>query len=101
PRGALYIGRTEDRAAIDAFIARFAPSGVAIERLARGDMERMVSGLRPEWTEAAWEPACADIDVAGLHAHYLKIVRDAGAELRCSARLLSATREARGWRLDL
>ncbi len=101
PRGALYIGRAEDEPAIDAFMAGFAGSGVHIARLGRGDLDRRIPGMRPEWTLAVSEPACADIDVAGLHQHYLARARQAGAELRTSARLEAAEREGDGWRLSL
>jgi D-arginine dehydrogenase len=101
PRGALYIARESDDAKVAAFMARFAESGVQIERLARPALEQRVPGLRPGWTLAIAEPACADIDVAGLHQHYLGQARAAGAELRTSARLEAAEREGEGWRLSL
>ena len=101
PRGALYIGRAEDEPAIDAFMARFAGSGVHIARLGRADLDRRIPGMRADWTLAVSEPACADIDVAGLHQHYLARARQAGAELRTSARLETAEREGDGWRLSL
>lgn len=100
-RGALYIGQTRDEEAIDAFLHRFSESGATLERLGRDELETRLPGLRPGWTAAIWEPACADIDVAGLHAHYLKLARGAGAELRCSARLQMANRERNRWILDL
>ena len=100
PRGALYIAREGDEAEVAAFMARFAESGVHIERLARPSLERRVPGLRSEWTLAIAEPACADIDVAGLHQHYLAQAHRGGVELRTSARLETAEREGEGWRLS-
>jgi len=100
-RGALYIARQQDEAEVDAFLARFAGSGVHIERLARGALERRLPGVRPEWTLAIAEPACADIDVAALHQHYLAAGKRQGVELRTSAPLVAAEREGSGWRLDL
>jgi D-arginine dehydrogenase len=99
PRGALYIGREEDAAALDDFMARFADSGVRIERLDRSKLEQRLPGLRGEWTGAVWEPACADIDVAGLHQHYLAAARKGGVELRSRARVSEAERTPTGWRL--
>lgn len=99
PRGALYIARARDEAEVDAFIERFAGSGVHIERLERAALEQRLPGVRPEWTVAIAEPACADIDVAGLHQHYLARVRQA-AELRTSAPLEAAEREGEHWRLS-
>jgi D-arginine dehydrogenase len=100
PRGALYIGRAEDEPAIDGFIRHFADSGASIERLGRAALERRIPGIRPAWLHAIGEPACADIDVAGLHQHYLSRARAGGVELRCRSRLEAAEREGEGWRLD-
>ena len=100
PRGALYIARDEDGAAVDAFMERFAGSGATIERLGRAQLTRRLPGVREAWTRAIWQPSCADIDVAALHQHYLAMARRAGAEVRTSARLIAAEREGEGWRLD-
>jgi len=100
PRGALYIARADDRAALEAFEAMFAGSGVRLDRLGRAAMERYVPGLRSDWDQALFEPTCADIDVAGLHQHYLAGARKGGADLRTSARLERAEREGQAWRLD-
>jgi D-arginine dehydrogenase len=99
PRGALNIGREEDRPTVEAFVARFAAAGVRIALLGREEIAARVPGLRPEWTCAAWEPACADIDVAGLHQHYLALARRRGVVLRARAPLQAAEREGAGWRL--
>lgn len=98
-RGALYVGRDEDSGALDDFIQRFANSGATIERFDATQMAQRVPGIRPEWTGAIWEPACADIDVAGLHAHYLAAMRQSGAQLANRARLAQATRTDNGWLL--
>jgi len=101
PRGALYIGRAEDEAKIDAFMRRFAGSGASIERFGQAALAERIPGIRPGWVQAIGEPACADIDVAALHQHYLARVRQAGVALVCRARLEAAEREGEGWRLDL
>ena len=99
PRGSLYIARAQDEPMIDQYVTRFAGSGVVIERLGRTELVQRIPGLRPEWTLALHEPACADIDVAALHQHYLAEAKRAGAELRVSARLERVEREGDGWRL--
>lgn len=101
PRGALNIGREGDRSAVEAFVARFAALGVQVELFDRKAMERKVPGLRADWTCAAWEPDCADIDVAGLHAHFLRRARQAGTDLRLRAGLIAAERRGEVWRLTL
>ncbi|WP_114520579.1 FAD-dependent oxidoreductase [Altererythrobacter sp. ZODW24] len=100
-RGALYIGRDEDSAALDEFMERFADTGAHIERITRDRLEPMLPGLRPEWTGAVWEPACADIDVASLHAHYLARAREGGAALQTNARLIGARQIAGRWEIEL
>lgn len=99
-RGALYVGRERDRAALDAFMARFRDTGATIERLERAELAGRIQGLREEWTGAVWEPACADIDVAGLHAHYLRLAKARGVDLRTKARIAHIERDAGGWLLS-
>jgi D-arginine dehydrogenase len=101
PRGALTIARAGQEAELERFAARFAALGVRVETLGRDALLAHVPGLRAGWTLGAYEPDCRDIDVAGLHAHYLASAARAGTELWCSARLSSARQEAAGWRLVL
>ena len=97
PLGSLHIGRQKDAPAIDAFLAEFAGSPVTLERL---DPAAMVPGLRPGWTLGVWEPSCAYIDVAGLHAAALTTARRHGAVLCTGAGLREASRSAGRWRID-
>lgn len=97
PRGALYIGREKDREQIDAFMQTFDGTGVTIERLDRAGLEQRLTHLREEWCHAIWEPACADIDVAGLHQHYLAAMKRAGARLECRARVCGLDRSGGVW----
>ena len=99
-RGALYIGRDEDGAELDAFIERFGCTGATLERLDHAGMAAMVPGLRPGWTGAVWEPACADIDVAALHAHYLALMRQRGGELVTRARVTRLEHNGRSWQIE-
>ncbi|WP_326525870.1 NAD(P)/FAD-dependent oxidoreductase [Sphingomonas sp.] len=95
--GALHIGRTGDAAAIDAFLDEFAGTGVELHRVAPA---AQVPGLRPEWTLGVFEPSCAYIDVAALHADALGRVRRAGGALWLDADLASAAREGGAWRIE-
>ncbi|MCE3519148.1 hypothetical protein LXJ58_30845, partial [Escherichia coli] len=96
PLGELHIGRAEDAAAADAFLAAFANSGVGLSRV---DPAAIVPGLRREWTIGIHEPSCAYIDVAALHARYLGAARRAGASLVTQAALHAATRAGGAWRI--
>jgi D-arginine dehydrogenase len=77
------------------------PSGVENRIVERAQLELMVPGLRPKWRRASFEPRCADIDVAGLHAAFLRAFRRAGGEVRTRARLVSARPGAGGWHVEL
>lgn len=98
-RGALYIGREQDREAMDEFLSQFDGTGVDIERLDAEGLHRRLPQLREEWCDAIYEEACADIDVAGLHQHYLKAMRQSGVDLVCRARVSELQAEAGGWRI--
>src|SRR3546814_19147005 len=65
PRGALYLARTADEAAVEAFITRFAETDARFERNGREELARIVPGIMPEWDRANRQPPCADLDVAG------------------------------------
>lgn len=99
-RGALYIGRESERGELDAFMARFGPTGAVIERLERDALAAIVPGVRPAWTGAVWEPACADIDVAGLHQHYLSLGRQRGVTLATRARVSGFRRNEGSWQME-
>jgi D-arginine dehydrogenase len=101
PRGALTIARAGQEDGIARFATRFAALGVRIELFERADIARRIPGLLPEWTRGAFEPECCDIDVAGLHQHYLARANRAGAELLCAAALARAVRDGSGWRLTV
>lgn len=99
PRGALYLARAADEAAVEAFVTRFSGTDAQFERIGRDELERIVPGIRPEWDRAIRQPHCADIDVAGLHAHYLARARVAGATVTCRARIERITRDER-WLIE-
>ena len=98
-RGALYIGRGEDRTAMDSFVETFSGTGVTIERLGAEGLANRVPHIRKEWCDAIWEPACADIDVAGLHQHYLRALKQEGADLVCRALVRQLEPEHGGWQI--
>ncbi|MDV3455575.1 FAD-binding oxidoreductase [Sphingomonas sp. HF-S4] len=97
PLGSLHIGRTSERAAIDAFLAAFEGSGVELHAV---DPRARLPGLREEWALGIWEPSCEYIDVGALHAAALAEARRAGVELMVSAGLKAAAYEGGRWRLD-
>lgn len=100
PRGALHIGTDAHVPLADALLADFAASGVHIEQKDRAGVNAHVPGLRAEWTTGLWEAACSDIDVATLHAAYLRQAKRQGVQLLCNSRLESAAWRAGIWHIQ-
>lgn len=96
PLGSLHIGRAGDRTGYDAFLAEFADTPISLEPV---DPHALVAGLKPDWTLGIWEPSCAYIDVAALHADCLARGRRAGAEVRTRAAMHDAERAGGKWRI--
>jgi D-arginine dehydrogenase len=89
-RGALHLGQKSDAATVDDMLADFVGSPVGLEKLNAAELAKRISGLRPGWTEALWEPDCCDINVGGLHAGYLIAAHKNGVRLICNAPLSDA-----------
>jgi D-arginine dehydrogenase len=96
-RGALYLGTDADEREATALLDDFAGSSVAFERLERPALADRVSGLLPDWTIGLWQQDCSDIDVAALHAAYLKHARQSGTLLQLGARLERADWHGEQW----
>jgi len=101
PRGALTLGQSSEAAAVDAFATEFAAQGVDVVRMSGAEVADKIPGLRAEWSEAAYEAACRDIDVGGLHAAYLRAAKRGGATLATRAPLRRAHRVSDGWDVEL
>jgi len=88
PRGALHLSRGEWPEL---------PPGVNARRVDREELEQRIPGIRSHWIRGLFEPGCADIDVAALHAAFLRKFRKARGEVRTGARLIRARREGDAW----
>ena len=77
------------------------PNGIVARRLSRAELEQLVPGIRPRWTKALLEPGCADIDVAGLHAAFLRQFRRRGGTVATGSRLVGAERCDGQWQIAL
>ena len=75
PRGAIHLADAEGEPRLAALAEEFAGSAVPLEPMDRAALEAALPGLRPGWDRGLYEPTCADIDVARLHAAYLKRAR--------------------------
>jgi D-arginine dehydrogenase len=77
------------------------PSGVEARIVERAELEHMLPGVRPQWRRALLEPGCADIDVARLHAAYIRRFRRDGGEIALASRMARAKRHDGRWTVDL
>jgi D-arginine dehydrogenase len=77
------------------------PAGIEVRIVEREELERMIPGIRPAWRRALFEPGCADIDVAALHAAYLRQFRRRGGEVVTDSQLRSASRTDGRWTIGL
>jgi D-arginine dehydrogenase len=77
------------------------PPTVTARRVDRGELERMLPGLRLQWSKALYEPGCADIDVAALHAAYLRKFRRADGTVATNTRLVRAEPMGGQWSIFL
>jgi D-arginine dehydrogenase len=77
------------------------PPGIATRKVERAELERILPGIRSDWRYAVLEPACADIDVAGLHAGFLRKFKRDGGQVMTAARLESAEGSSGGWSVRL
>jgi len=100
PRGAIHLADPEGEPRLAALAEEFAGSSVPLEPMDRAALEAALPGLRPGWDRGLYEPTCADIDVARLHAAYLKRARARGAFVQTGARVEQAERREQGWRIE-
>jgi D-arginine dehydrogenase len=98
-RGALHLADASGLAALDRFAARFAGSEVELRSLSEDAVRTRVPGLRAGAWRGLSEPSTADIDVAALHAAYLRTAKRNGVQLLCAAPLRSAERAGGRWHI--
>ena len=97
-RGAIYLAYAQSMAGIEALIRDFGDT-VCLMRLDVAELEDRLKGLRAGLVGGLAEPSCCDIDVAGLHAHYLARARRAGARLLTDARVHALEHDGEAWRI--
>ncbi|MEO9635937.1 MAG: FAD-dependent oxidoreductase [Parasphingorhabdus sp.] len=99
PRGAINIGREDQEDLADQFLADFADSGLAMERWSWEKSISLSPDLKPVWKHAIYEPECCDIDVAALHAAYLRDAKRKSVELICRAPVTNIRKKDDAWEL--
>jgi D-arginine dehydrogenase len=93
------LGTEADGNNAHALLTDFANSSVAFQKLQKADVDARVPGLLPDWTIGLWQSECCDIDVAGLHAAYLRQARQWGSVLQPGVRLERADWHEEQWHL--
>jgi D-arginine dehydrogenase len=93
-RGAVHLARAGSDGVDDVsgLAGEFQP--VFLDRIA---LDRLIPGLREQWTGAWFERTCADIEVAAFHNACLAAVRRGGGTVRTDAELLRARASKDGW----
>jgi len=73
----------------------------SLQRLSPAEARRYCPVLSPGYlAAAAMEPDASNIDVMGLHQHYLRSGRRRGLAVRTGSPVLAGRRAGGGWRLD-
>ena len=100
PRAALHLAAPGDDASLAALTSGFDADAMPYERLDAAALAARFPLLSPGWARAGVvEGDCWDIDVAALHAGFLRGARAGGTRLVTDARVGELTRVAGGWRI--
>ncbi len=100
PRGALFVGREDQMASLDAAYAAGAENLDTIRRLDAREARELVPVLREDYVAAGvFEADAMDMDVNALHQGFLRGARARGAVLRQNARVESLERAGQAWRV--
>jgi D-arginine dehydrogenase len=97
PRGAVHLTGPcgEEMKEASTLSGEFAPV-----RIDRAQLDRLIPGLRQQWTGGWYEANCADIEVAAFHNACLAAIRRQGGEVRTDAALLSARQDSGAWKAE-
>ena len=103
PRGAIVAGRAEQEAAIKAAAADYAQLVPSVRWLDPAEVLHLQPLLKPEAASggAVFEPEADDMDVAAIHAGFLKGARAAGGVLRLNAEVTALDRKDGRWTIRL
>ena len=102
PRGVMFVGRSDQQAAIDREFEEASAQSHTVRRLSAAEMQARCPVLQADYLACGLEePACMDIDVAGLHQGYLKGMRQRGGKLIVDADVRQLTPlTGGGWIVD-
>lgn len=100
PRGALFVGREDQAAAVEAAVAE-GQKLVPTVRLVDGKEARQIcAALREDYVACAgYEPDAADMDVNALHQGFLRGMRAMGGQIVVNAGVQALERRNRQWQV--
>lgn len=99
-RGALYVARADQQAALDTFFDALHAFTPNVERLDAGAVTARCPVLRDGYAAAGiFEPDCFDIDVNALHQGFLRGLHHNGGRVLVSAEALRITPHGGGWQV--
>jgi D-arginine dehydrogenase len=103
PRGALIAGRADQEAAMQKTAATYASLVPSVRWLEPGEVLKLQPLLKPETAGggAIFEPEADDMDVAAIHAGFLRGARASGAVLRLNAEVSGLDRKDGVWTIRL
>ena len=101
PRGALFIGREDQSAALDETFKSGSEYLDSMERLSAVEVRELIPMLREGYASGGvLEANAMDIDVNALHQGFLRGARAKGCELQQDALVTGLKRENGGWRIS-
>ena len=100
PRITVEVAEANGLALLDRLEADFAGTGAALKRIDAVGLHRLIPRAKDVLVAGLIEEDCADIDVGGLHNHYVGSFRRAGGTLLTDARVEALTRGGDAWRVQ-
>jgi D-arginine dehydrogenase len=95
PRGALFVATADQVPVLEAMYAQFKDMAPSLRFLSQPELMKLAPMMRTAWQAAAlYDPDCKDIDVAAIHAGFLR-----GQDVRTSVQIERIEKMPTGWRL--
>ena len=99
-RGALWVARPEQLDALDGIAEEGRRSGAGSEALTPEEVMRLAPVMNPGLLGGGlYEPTAADIDVAGLHQAFVRILRKHDGSIRTGSPVVGIESASTGWRV--
>jgi D-arginine dehydrogenase len=100
-RGALFIGREDQRATLERMVDETKPELPELERLDRDQTCARVPVLNPDYVaHGVYDPTSMDLDVAAIHQGYLRAFRVRGGTMITDAEVIAIGVGGAPWRVE-